>query len=221
MAQDLRLVRNFAVSSGRFIEAGRSGFMESAVTDMIRQIVRSETEAPFASLHKLVDRRIAELSAEVHGAVQLLDYSEANLSGQIARVHEQIASVVAAPSIEARNSGLELEAIIQVTETAANRIMEAAEAIDDWVRSGAKDREGLALVNERIGAIFEACAFQDLTSQRVRRAIEHLERVEKVLVGMMPGDARVEVEPPVIHDFVHHPTRGGDLAQDAIDRLMA
>jgi chemotaxis protein CheZ len=74
--------------------------MDSAVTEVIRQIVRSETEAPFASLHKLVDRRIAELSAEVHGAVQLLDYSEANLSGQIARVHEQIASVVAAPSIE-------------------------------------------------------------------------------------------------------------------------
>ena len=198
--------------------------MDSEDTEMIRRIVRSETEAPFASLHKLVDRRIAELSAEVHGAVQLLDYSEANLSGQIARVHEQIASVVAAPSVEARNSGLELEAIIQVTETAANRIMEAAEAIDDWVRNGAKDREGLALVNDRIGAIFEACAFQDLTSQRVRRAIEHLERVEKVLVGMMPGETRVEAEEaeaPVIHEYVHHPTRGSDLAQDEIDRLLA
>jgi chemotaxis protein CheZ len=109
-----------------------------------------------------------------------------------------------------------------VTETAANRIMEAAEAIDDWVRNGAKDREGLALVNDRIRAIFEACAFQDLTSQRVRRAIEHLERVEKVLVGMMPGEARVEAEEaPVIHDYVHHPTRGSDLAQDDIDRLLA
>jgi chemotaxis protein CheZ len=197
--------------------------MNIELTEAIRDIVRAETVEPFKSLHKLVDRRIAELSAEVHGAVQLLDYSEANLSGQIARVHEQIASVVAAPSLEARNSGLELEAIIQVTETAANRIMEAAEAIDDWVRSGATDGAGRAEVNERINAIFEACAFQDLTSQRVRRAIEHLERVEKVLGGMLPGEPPPppQHDEPEVLDFVHHPSRGADLAQDEIDRLLA
>jgi chemotaxis protein CheZ len=194
--------------------------MNTELTEAIREIVRAETAAPFQSLHKLVDRRIAELSAEVHGAVQLLDYSEANLSSQIARVHEQIASVVATPSHEARNSGLELEAIIQVTETAANRIMEAAEAIDDWVRSGAIDRVGFASVNDRINAIFEACAFQDLTSQRVRRAIEHLERVEQALGDMVAGETVVNPTAPVVHDFVHHPSRGADLAQDEIDRLL-
>ncbi len=190
--------------------------------ETIRDIVRAETAEPFQSLHKLVDRRIAELSVEVHGAVQLLDYSETNLSGQIAQVQEQIASVVAAPTPEARNSGLELEAIIQVTETAANRIMEAAEAIDDWVRSGAADREGRALVNARINAIFEACAFQDLTSQRVRRAIEHLERVEHVLGGMLPGPAAPATPTePAPGSFIHHPSRGSDLAQSEIDRLLA
>ncbi len=192
--------------------------VDSALAQTIQDAVRAATAEQFTSLHRLVDRRIAELSTEVHGAVQLLDYSEANLSGQIARVHEQIASVVAAPSQEARNSGLELEAIIQVTETAANRIMEAAEAIDDWVRSGASSSEGLAAVNERINAIFEACAFQDLTSQRVRRAIEHLEKVERMLGGMIQGEAaHTPAEPP---PFVHHPSRGADLAQDAIDRLL-
>jgi chemotaxis protein CheZ len=178
--------------------------------------VRDATEDQFRVLHRLIDRRMAELSAEVHGAVQLLDFSEANLSGQIARVHEQIASVVAAPSQEARNSGLELEAIIQVTETAANRIMEAAEAIDGWVRGGATDRDGLAAVNEKINAIFEACSFQDLTSQRVRRAIEHLERVEAMLGGMLKHEAP---EPAPIA-FAHHQAAGPDLAQAEIDRLM-
>ena len=195
--------------------------MDSELTQTIRQIVRAETEGSFQSLHKLVDRRIAELSVEVHGAVQLMDYSEANLSGQIARVHEQIASVVAAPSLEARNSGLELEAIIQVTETAANRIMEAAEAIDDWVRGGAADREGLVSVNERIAAIFEACSFQDLTSQRIRRAIQHLERVEQVLGGMVTGKEAAPAARPEVPVFVHHSSRGADLAQEEIDRLLA
>lgn len=194
---------------------------DNGLATTIQAAVRAETAGQFESLHKLVDRRIAELSMEVHGAVQLMDYSEANLSGQIAKVHEHIASVVAAPSLEARNSGLELESIIQVTESAANRIMEAAEAIDDWVRSGATDRNALAGVNEKISAIFEACSFQDLTSQRVRRAIEHLERVEKMLGGMLEGDKPVVAAANAVPAFVHHPTRGPDLAQDDIDKLLA
>ncbi len=196
--------------------------LDPGIDARLREAVRAETEAGFTSLHRLVDRRIAELSAELHGAVQLMDYSEANLSEKIARVHEQIASVVAAPSQDARNSGLELESIIQMTEAAANRIMEAAEAIDDWVRSGAKDAEGVAGVSDKINAIFEACAFQDLTSQRVRRAIEHLERVETVLGGMIePGTPAPQSEAEELHAFVHHPSRGPDLPQDDIDRLLA
>ncbi|MCX7381946.1 MAG: hypothetical protein NT133_11145 [Alphaproteobacteria bacterium] len=195
--------------------------LDQGIDARLREAVRAETEVGFASLHRLVDRRIAELSAELHGAVQLMDYSEANLAAKIAQVQEQIASVVAAPSQEARNSGLELESIIQMTEAAANRIMEAAEAIDDWVRGGARDAEGAAGVSDKINAIFEACAFQDLTSQRVRRAIEHLERVETVLGGMIEpsGPAPQPIDAPV--PFVHHPTRGPDLPQDAIDRLLA
>ena len=185
---------------------------------MIRRSVRAETGDMFETLRRFVDRRIAELSTEVHATVQMVDFSESNLSGQIARIHEQIQSVVAAPSIEARNSGLELEAIVQVTETAANRIMEAAEAIDDWVRSGAGDAAGRESISEKISSIFEACSFQDLTSQRVRRAIEHLERVETMLGGIVPdvGGAPATVaieEAPAMH--------GPDLEQDAIDKLLA
>ncbi len=187
---------------------------------LIRRSVREETAGLIDGLQRFVDRRIAELSMEVSASVQLMDYSESNLSGQMARIHEQIARVVAAPSREARNSGVELEAIVQVTETAANRIMEAAEAIDDWVRQGRRDADGMASVTERIGAIFEACSFQDLTSQRVRRAIEHLEKVEAMLgtaatPADLPPDAGPTAEPQPAG------LAGPDLAQDAIDRLLA
>ncbi len=174
---------------------------------LIRRSVREETAGLIDGLQRFVDRRIAELSMEVSASVQLMDYSESNLSGQMARIHEQIARVVAAPGQEARNSGVELEAIVQVTETAANRIMEAAEAIDDWVRHGRHDPAGVASMSARIGAIFEACSFQDLTSQRVRRAIEHLERVEALLARVSP--------PPAA------PPAAAELGQEAIDRLLA
>ena len=184
---------------------------ESRLEALIRRSVRAETAGMFDTLHRFVDRRIAELSMEVHATVQLVDFSEANLSGQIAKVHEQIASVIAAPNGGARNSGLELEAIVQVTETAANRIMEAAEAIDEWVRHGRHDPAGVASVTEKISSIFEACSFQDLTSQRVRRAIEHLEQVETLLGSVMP---------PATQPAQGDPT-ATDLEQAEIDRLLA
>ena len=186
----------------------------------LRAEFRDELRTMFGDLRSFVDRRFAELSTELHATVQLVDYSEANLSGQLSRIQDQIASVVAAPSIEARNSGLELEAVVQVTETAANRIMEAAEAIGDWVREGGASKEGFEAVNDKINAIFEACSFQDLTSQRIRRAIEHLQHVESMLGNLVPSAAGLGgVQEPLVD--AHMPAfSGADLAQDDIDRLL-
>jgi chemotaxis protein CheZ len=175
----------------------------------------------FDDLRRFVDRRIAELSAELHGAVQMVDYSEANISGQIARMHEQIANLVGAPTAATRNSGMELEAVVQATESAANRIMEAAEAIGDWLASGAHDSESVQLLGEKVNAIFEACTFQDLTGQRIRRAIEHLQHVESMLGGMMRGDEPAAAAPPPKPGPVDAPeTSGPDLGQSAVDALF-
>ena len=107
--------------------------------------LRAEMGGMFSDLRGFIDRRIAELSAEVHATVQLVDYSEENLTGQLNRIHEQIATLIAIPAATTRNSGLELEAVVQATEAAANTIMEAAEAIQDWLASDSKDSNGLML----------------------------------------------------------------------------
>ena len=41
---------------------------------------------------------------------------------------------------------------------------------------------------KEINAIFEACSFQDVTGQRIRRAIQHLQQVETMLTDIMPGE---------------------------------
>lgn len=187
----------------------------------VRQALREEFAPLFDDLRRFVDRRIAELSAEVHATVQLVDYSEANLSGQLARVHEQIASLVAIPAAATRNSGLELEAVVQATEAAANRIMGAAEAIGDWLRTDRRDAEALEAVAEKVSSIFEACTFQDVTGQRIRRAIEHLQRVENMLTDMIPQEAMPAVtvlESEIIAESVT--AKGPDLLQDEVDSLF-
>lgn len=206
--------------------------VESAVRDAVRQ----ELGGMFEELRRFVDRRIAELSAEVHATVQLVDFSEANLSGQLTRIHEQIARVVALPAAATRNSGLELEAVVQATEQAATRILEAAEAIGTWAGEEAPDRAARAAIVEKVNAIFEACSFQDLTGQRIRRAIEHLQRVETMLADMVSGDgksmvtagaptaaerAAMEMEMEMAGMGNAAGFSGPDLAQDEIDRLMA
>ncbi len=198
---------------------------EHEIDAVVRGAVRAELGGMFEDLRRFVDRRIAELSMEVHATVQLVDFSENNLSGQLARIHEQIASLVAAPSLAARNSGLELEAVVQVTEDAANRIMEAAEAIDTWVHDGKGNIAGQPSVTDRISAIFEACSFQDLTSQRIRRAIEHLQNVEIMLDKMIPdGTTAAPAKAPVVKSGMvpvnHDANCNPDMGQEAIDRLM-
>lgn len=194
--------------------------MDDIGTQLAAQLcdrMRDELTPLFDELRRFVDRRIAELSAEVHGTTQLLDFSESNLSGQLTRIHEQISRVVAHPIQASRNSGLELEAVVQATETAANQIMEAAEVIGELIQSGRRDAESFEVVAEKLNAIFEACTFQDVTGQRIRRAIEHLQRVETMLSDIMPAtpDSETARAPAAM------PLPGGaDLLQDDVDRMF-
>jgi chemotaxis protein CheZ len=173
------------------------------------EIVRASVRAELDELRRFVDRRISELSMEIHATVQLVDYSETNLSAQLARIHEQIGRVVAMPVAAAQNSGLELEAVVQATEKAANQIMEAAEAIGRWLQAGG-DPTALQAVTEQVNAIFEACTFQDLTGQRIHRAIEQLQSVETMLSALM-------LQPPAPEALPEVPA---ELGQDEVDQLF-
>lgn len=194
------------------------------VTDRPDEALEQALAPHFASLRAFMDRRIAELSAEVAASVQLMGMSEDAITSRISEVHAQIARLIAIPASGARNSGLELEAVVQATEAAADTIMEAAEAIQTWLDKGGRDADSIAALNERVATIFQACSFQDLTGQRIRRAIKQLQQVETMLEGMMPGGTLPDA--PKLEVVGHAPTvsepatAGPDLAQAEIDRLL-
>lgn len=194
------------------------------LTDRPDQALDQALAPHFAALRAFMDRRIAELSAEVAASVQLMGMSEDAITARIAEVHGQIARLIAIPASGARNSGLELEAVVQATEAAADTIMEAAEAIQAWLDGGGRDAASIAALNDRVATIFQACSFQDLTGQRIRRAIKQLQQVETMLEGLMPGGAPAAA--PTLDVVGHAPTvaepatAGPDLAQAEIDRLL-
>ena len=196
--------------------------MDQALAEALRAAVREEIAPLFGELRRFVDRRIAELSAELDAHVQLSDISEEKLSRELRRVHETVATLVALPARETRNSGIELEAVVQATEAAANTILEAAEQIQAWIDGGAVDPGALPSLSAKVSAIFEACSFQDLTGQRIRRAIQHLQQVATMLEQFLPGaaaraeaegEARAGTEPEA-------PEPCADLAQAEIDALL-
>jgi len=182
-------------------------------TDQIQQAVSAAIRTEMGDLRSFVDRRIAELSAEIHATADLMDFSESNLSGQLKGIREQIAALIAMPAAATRNSGLELEAVVQATEAAANRIMEAAEAIGDCLRDGRNDAAAMQAVSQEVNAIFEACSFQDITGQRIRRAIEQLRQVGALLTDIVPDDTGIANVGSTAAD-------NPELLQDAVDSLF-
>jgi len=166
-------------------------------------------------LRRFVDRRFSELSTEIHASATLAEMTEATLARQIGRVQQEVARMVSVPRSGARTTGLELEAVVQGTETAANQILAAAEAISEWVGQGIAGG-ATQDITLRIQAIFEACSFQDLTSQRIRRAIQHLEQVDIMLNNIVATEAQ-PAQPLPEGNFGG---TGADLDQSLIDQLL-
>ena len=178
---------------------------------LLSEAVRRETQPLFEELRAFLDRRFAELSAEINATVQIVDFSETNLSSQLAVIQDQVSRMTAPPAAAAEPSGVELEAIVQATEDAATRILEAAEAIDRW--AGSHQGETPQAVKDKLGAIFAACGFQDLTGQRIRRAIANLEAVQGRIAALAQGAA------PALPEAAPAPA-GPALKQGEVDKLF-
>jgi chemotaxis protein CheZ len=118
----------------------------------------------------------------------------------------------------------ELEAVIADSEIAAQRILAAAESIDQaaanlaGLLTGHFER-GLAQdIRRRVVHIFEACNFQDLTSQRVAKVRALFNDLDNQITRALEALARAETAPPL-----HGPRLGDDAgheSQNDIDSLF-
>jgi chemotaxis protein CheZ len=85
----------------------------------------------------------------------------------------------------------ELGAVVGGTEEATQQILEAVEAIDQAASALTKvnspDQQKLLSeeIQERVVAIFEACNFQDLTGQRIKKVMTTMKFIENHITVMM------------------------------------
>jgi chemotaxis protein CheZ len=98
----------------------------------------------------------------------------------------------------ARAAG-ELGAAVESMESATQKILASAEAVDDCARALASAlnddyHHGLAQdVQDHVVRIYEACNFQDLAGQRIGKVIAMLMMVEERLVAMIQRHSGVGV----------------------------
>lgn len=163
---------------------------ENNIADNIDELnsVASSVDKQLKKLETFVARRFDELSMEVNATSQLVDMAEEGLRRHFLEILEILKAInFHGEGSSPANTGVELEAVVQITEQAANTIMDAADRIvstldinDDW-KDDAVRKKAIEVINQNIQDIMMACNFQDLTGQRIRKAVENLENVEKRL----------------------------------------
>jgi chemotaxis regulatin CheY-phosphate phosphatase CheZ len=148
-------------------------------------------KAMYEKLQKLetfIARRFDEISMEINATAQQLDMAEGGIASRFSEVLTVLSAVShSGAGNTAANAGVELEAVITDTDSAATSIMDAASRIGDYVTKAqaatdeATRAEYLTGIQNEVEAIFMSCSFQDLTSQRIRKTLENIQTVEDTL----------------------------------------
>ncbi|MCK5296534.1 MAG: protein phosphatase CheZ [Alphaproteobacteria bacterium] len=96
-----------------------------------------------------------------------------------------------APKKDIGSISEELDAIVASTEKATENILDCAEKIDDManniqtLENGSNSGKLAEEISAMTSTIFEACNFQDLTGQRITKALNVLSLVEKHIEKMI------------------------------------
>jgi chemotaxis protein CheZ len=123
-------------------------------------------------------------------------------------------------------AGAELHAVVKHTAEATNAIMAAAEEVMSADTSDAKAYQDM--VSGKMMEIFEACTFQDITGQRIRKVVDTLDHIEKRLerfatVMGVEDAAIVETDEDrrKRENILNGPALNGpEVAQDTIDAMF-
>ncbi|GGE91655.1 protein phosphatase CheZ [Stappia taiwanensis] len=127
-------------------------------------------------------------------------------------------------------AGRELDAIVDSTERATETIMEAAETI---METGEQDPDAYRnLVNDKMIEIFEACAFQDITGQRISKVVATLNAIDarvsafverlRIAEGDDAPAEETDAERRKRELILHGPQHTGEgVSQDDVDSMMS
>jgi len=182
----------------------RKTFRIEEITAPHRAAPSDDAKAPplAAIMHELEALRatIATASVPALNGVSALPPSEAErLASKLRLIRSSITGV--GSDAESTRIARELQAVMQGSDEATQKILAAAEEIDQAANNlsaALKDasEQGLAQdIRDRVIAIFEACNFQDLTCQRVVKVMTAFGRIEQQIARALDDLAGADGAP--------------------------
>jgi len=138
-------------------------------------------------IERFIARRFDEISMEINATSQQVDMAEEGIARRFGEILEILKAVsYSGDGTTAANAGVELDAVVEMTEQAANRILDAADHIAQRIQASKETgneqtRALLDGIDQDVEEIFMACSFQDITSQRIRKTLDNLKVVEERL----------------------------------------
>lgn len=175
------------------------------------------------AMEKFIARRFDEISMEINATAQQVDMAEDGIIRRFSEILETLGAIsYSGNGRSAANSGVELQAVIDDTENAANRILDAADRIVDYVSNDTNwnepdKREILRnKIQNDIQEILLACTFQDLTGQRIRNTLNNLHEIESRISSTFER-LGINITPPA-EAIEHHIHKAANQAE--IDALL-
>jgi len=154
--------------------------------------VSGDIKEQIDALERFIARRFDEISMEINATSQQVDMAESGITSKFGEILKVIHAIsYKGDGTTPANAGVELDAVVDMTEDAANRILDAAGRIAGTVNQAESwDNEklrGLAIdkINQDVEEIFIACSFQDITSQRIKKTLDNLKTIEERLGGVL------------------------------------
>jgi chemotaxis protein CheZ len=115
-----------------------------------------------------------------------------------------------------------LAAVVEVTERAANEIMNACDALLALAPSAGASTA--AALDRLVATIFSACAFQDLAGQRITAVTKTLRRLDRDLgrfAGWPPARGLAAVSAHATESYATAALAGPQRPEDALDQAAA
>lgn len=138
-------------------------------------------------LSAIVEQMIGEFLPESQAMDQAIhDEIEAITT----RLGQMRAEFLPSSSKEINEASTQLDAVLKTTEQAANTIMDACDEIQKTLGQANTDTYVEKKIGTAVTQIYEACNFQDLTGQRIRKALVALGETEvrmKRLLALWEG----------------------------------
>lgn len=119
------------------------------------------------------------------------------------------------------DAALHLNDVLESTEKATNTILDAATAIGMIADASAMQTEEKQKLTEQVGMIYEACSFQDISGQRIKKVLRHLNELEEKLMHLSESTRGQQSAPKPNDPLLNGPALTAQApSQEEIDALF-